>query len=210
MTISLHDICFFNCTVEHGGTPAISPCTGYCWLGARAPSLVLSVKGAPSSSARCLFSSLALLRIPDEDDTPPFSSAAAEVREPGVSKKRTLPRNSAHRDCVPHSKYATGVAHHAWAWCLWRLPLSEPLSPLGRRMFRRLRKDDGYAVFSLPHPHVRAAPVNAASENHFFIVEGGICVRKNRFRSQMPCASARRFPWGKLAGSRKRAKGGRY
>ena len=131
MTISLHDICFFNCTVEHGGTPAISPCTGYCWLGARAPSLVLSVKGAPSSSARCLFSSLALLRIPDEDDTPPFSSAAAEVREPGVSKKRTLPRNSAHRDCVPHSKYATGVAHHAWAWCLWRLPLSEPLSPLG-------------------------------------------------------------------------------
>ena len=89
-------------------------------------------------------------------------------------------------------------------------PCPKHCRPWGRRMFRRLRKDDGYAVFSLPHPHVRAAPVNAASENHFFIVEGGICVRKNRFRSQMPCASARRFPWGKLAGSRKRAKGGRY
>lgn len=45
---------FLMRTIKHGGTPAMTPCTGYCRLGARAPSLVCWW-GAPTCSARCLF-----------------------------------------------------------------------------------------------------------------------------------------------------------
>lgn len=173
VTVSIDDIQYryqrrcgqiFCGTFKHGGTPAITPCTGYCCFGTGVPSLVLG-GGALALLGYVPFCPLIALDVHERSGCPSMcrcrstrslwqpskTHIAEQVGAPGVQAPPTRP---------PRLGPLESPGRFLAKW----LPPIFNIIALGRWMFQRLRQDDCSRSLCLAPPaKARVVPYKVAS-----------------------------------------------